>query len=460
MLTPAVARRSLYRRLLWTSLASILLIWLLLLAWFYWEVTRVGSGYFDRDLRSLAESFANLYSVDFKEPERSHVLDQQINQFSRTYADSPMRHHEFAYRIHDSKGRVLAQTDAWPLLSTPALNAEPVNVGRWRTVRVASDNQLVTVQVAVARSFVQRALTEILIFFLLPLVAALPVIMIMLKVGFGRALQPLLNLARAITERDPHATTPLACNDAEYQELKPVFNSVNQLLSRLGTYREGEQRFFADAAHELRTPLAAIGAQVHLLAQAESAAERAALASQLDASIERSAALVGKLLTLSRLDAESARLQKQPLDLARLAREAVARHVPHAMTRDIELAYDGADTAPFQGDAHALDSVLDNLIDNAIRYCPTGATISIEVTPGFQFVRLAVADDGPGIPPAWRENVLKRFVRLPDATATGSGLGLAIVKRVVELHGGTLLLTDGLHGNGLAVDIRLPVTEG
>ncbi|MBB5016767.1 signal transduction histidine kinase [Chitinivorax tropicus] len=456
MLTPAAARRSLFRRLLWTSLSAILLIWSLLLAWFYWEVTRVGSGYFDRDLRSLADTLATLYSVDFKEPERSHVVDQQIRQFSRAYTDSPLKEQEFAYRVRKVEGEVVSETANWPDLAEPAPGADAMNVERWRTVRVLSDDQHITVQVAVARSFVQRALTEILIFFLLPLMLALPVIMLMLKIGFGRALQPLRNLARAITERDPQTTAPLIYSEAEYRELKPVFQSVNDLLSRLATFRAGEQRFFADAAHELRTPLAALGAQVHLLAQTHDPSRRQALVQQLESSIERSATLVGKLLTLSRLDAESAGLKREPVDLAKLARAAVARHVPHALAHEMELGYEGVQAASCQGDVHALESLLDNLLDNAIRYCPDGASIQVEVEAGFACWRLMIADDGPGIPAAWRENVLKRFVRLPDSPATGSGLGLAIVKRVVELHGGTLLLTDGLGGRGLGVDIRLP----
>ncbi|UJB30994.1 ATP-binding protein [Chromobacterium sp. Beijing] len=454
MIIPSLARRSLYRRLLWTSLSTLLAVWLVLFAWFYWEVTRVGSGYLDGDLRGLARTLATVYSADIKESERARVVDQLIGQFGHGYSERPPVKDELAYRIVDKRQRLLAVSSAWPELEQPPSGGAPANQGRWRMLTASGDE--VRVQLAIARSFVQRVQAEILIFFLLPLIAAVPIIMLLLRVGYGRALQPLATLATTITSRDVQSTAPLACADPEYQELRPVFNSVNELLSRLATFREGEQRFFADAAHELRTPLAAIGAQVHLLARAESEQERAALAALLDASIGRSGELVGKLLTLSRLDAESARVLPVSFDLAALARAALARQVPRAMERNITLAYDGAQTAACCGDASAMDSLLDNLLDNAIRYCPDGACINVEVSEGFSNVRLAVLDDGPGIEPQWREQVLKRFVRLPDNTVTGSGLGLAIVKRVVELHGGSLLLTDGLHGNGLGVEIRLP----
>ncbi|GGY14741.1 ATP-binding protein [Paludibacterium paludis] len=448
--------RSLYRRLVWTSLASIVAIWSLLLIWFYWEVTRVGTGFFDRDLSNLAGTVAAVYSTDVGEPGRSHVIERQIFQFSRSYSNSPLLEHEFAYRIVAPTGPALAQSGVWPVPGNPEPGAPPVNRGRWRVVSAQSENRAITVQIAIERGFVQRAQAEILVFFLLPLLVTLPVMIVLLQLGFGRALLPLNNLARAISERNPSSTQPLASPDSAYRELAPVFTSVNVLLSRLASYREGEQRFFADAAHEMRTPLAALGAQIHLLEQAASEQERSDIAARLQESLSRCAELVGKLLALSRLESESTRSHVQIFDLAVLAREALARHAPHAIACGMDIAYEGADTVPYAGDAIALDSLLDNLLDNAIRYCPQGSAIRLEAEEGFHCVRLAVYDDGPGIPPEWREEALKRFVRLPDTSATGSGLGLAIVKRVVELHGGSLLLGDGLHGRGLGVEIRLP----
>lgn len=455
----AVARGSLYRRLMWVSLASVLLVWSLLLTWFYIEVTQVGTGYFDRDLRGLGNTIADLYSADFREPARTRMIERQILQFSHAYSESSLQAKEITYRVTDHRNHVLGQSAGWPMLNFQWPGAPPINDGQWRTLATASEDGKVRVQLCVARSFVQRATGEILVFFLLPLVAGMPIFVLLLQLGFGRALTPLRRLAGAISERDPYSNQPLTCNDVEYRELKPLFNSVNDLLARLAAHRESEQRLFADAAHELRTPLAALGAQVHLLQQAESTSERAAIAALLHESIERHAGLVGKLLELSRLDAESTQAQPQPLDLSRVARLAVARHAPHAVARGIDLAYDGTTAVVhYQGDPQGLDSVFDNLIDNAIRYCPAGAMISVEVAEGRHFARLSVSDDGPGIAPKWREDVLKRFVRLPDSTATGSGLGLTIVHKVVELHGGSLLLSDGLSGRGLGVEIRLPHT--
>lgn len=456
MKTLPVCYASLYRRLLWVSLSSILVVWGLLLGWFYIEVTQVGSGHFDSDLRSVAETIATVHSVEFKEPDRSQLILKKIDQFSRSYSDAAMPENEFSYLVMDQQGRVLNQSTNWPNLSQTSIAELPHSDGAWRSLMVASENGLLKVQVAIAASFVQRAAIEILVFFLLPLLAALPIVMLLLQQGFRRALKPVTELAHAIRSSDPDNTQPLVSNFPHYKELAPVFDAVNVLLVRLSAHREAERRFFADAAHELRTPLAALGAQVHLLQLAENAQQRAVIAEMLQTSIERNAELVGKILVLSRLEAESAKVNTQVFNLAALACAAVARHAPHAVARGSELSYDGIAELTFCGDPLALESMFDNLIDNAIRHCASGATISVEVDEGHFCTRISVSDDGPGILPEWREEVLKRFVRMPDATASGSGLGLAIVQKVVDLHAGTLLLGDGQFGRGLGVEIRLP----
>lgn len=450
---------SLYWRLLWVSLSCILVVWCLLLGWFYMEVTQVGSGHFDRDLRSVADTIATVHSVEFKEPDRSQLISKKIDHFSRSYSDAAMPENEFSYLVVDQQGRVLKQSANWPGLSPSSTIDLPHRDGQWRSLTVSSENAQLTVQVAIAASFVQRATIGILIFFLLPLLVALPLMFVLLQYGFHLALKPVAILANAIRNSEPNQTQPLVSNASHYKELAPVFEAVNSLLLRLSAHREAERRFFADAAHELRTPLAALGAQVHLLKQAENANQRAVLADMLQTSIERNAELVGKILVLSRLEAESAKVNVQFFNLADLARSAVARHAPHAISRGCELSYDGVGELSCCGDPLALESLFDNLIDNAIRHCPGGATISVEVDDGLSFSRISVLDDGPGISPEWREEVLKRFVRLPDAMGGGSGLGLAIVQKVVDLHGGMLLLGEGLFGRGLGVEIRLPPND-
>jgi signal transduction histidine kinase len=450
---------SLYRRLAVASLASIILVWMLLLGWFVWEVTREDVGYFDRDLVGLAENLSDVHRLELEPQARHAALERRVAQFSRAYADSALRDDEFAWQVTDRRGRVLERSPSWVDVPRLDVGGGPVGSDAWRTVVAEAVDGTVRVQVAVAQSFLQRARLEMLIFFLVPLVAVLPVLGLLLRLGIGRALRPLDKLTRALIRHVPQSTHPLECTDARYTELRPVFDSVNHLLARLAAYRENERRFVADAAHELRTPLAAIGAQVHLMVTAESAAERAKLAGMLHASIERSAALVGNLLTLSRLDAASSTgSDRQTVDVARLAREVVACHAPRAVLKDTSLAYEGPDSADLLGSAPALESALSNLVDNALRYCPRGASICVALHQEVDGLCVSVSDDGPGIAHDMREEVLKRFVRLPGAAPGGSGLGLAIVKRVAELHGGSVTLAGGPGGHGLTVSLCLPVS--
>lgn len=453
-----LAGPSLYRRLAIASLASIVLVWMLLLGWFVWEVTREDVGYFDRDLVGLAETLSDVHRLDVDVRARHATLDRRVAQFSQAYADSALRADEFAWQVTDRAGRVLERSASWQDVPVLKEGGGPASSHAWRTVLAEAVDGTVRVQVAVAQSFLQRARLEMLIFFLLPLVVALPVLGLLLRVGIGRALRPLDRLTRALIRHVPQSTHPLEGTNARYAELRPVFESVNHLLARLAAYRENERRFVADAAHELRTPLAAIGAQVHLMVTAESAAERAKMAAMLHASIERSAALVGNLLTLSRLDVESSSDgDRQMVDLARLAREVVACHAPRAVLKDSSLAYDGPEDAGVLGSAPALESALSNLVDNALRYCPRGSSICVSLRHEVDGLCITVGDDGPGIPPDMRDEVLKRFVRLPGAAPGGSGLGLAIVKRVAELHGGSVALAAGPGGHGLSITLCLPV---
>lgn len=448
-------RASLARRLLLATLAAVGLAWFTQLAWVYWETARVGSSYIEQDLRFVADTFASFHSASLNDPERARVTARLIERFSYRYSDPPMSAGDFVYRISDAQGRLLAGSEPWPQLKLAPPGGPSIEDGPWRTLAARSDDGRVHVQVALSRAYIHRVLADTLLFLLLPLVAALPVIALLLALSTRRGLRPLLRLAQTLAARRPQDSSPIAHPQPSYRELQPLTQALDSLLAQLQAQRESERRFFADAAHALRTPLAVIGAQAHVLAEAATADERRAAFSALQDGVDRGGQLLGQLLTLSRLDSHETRLYPAPANLAALAREAVARHAPRAIQQGQELAYDGED-APALIDTAAIHTLLDILLDNALRHTPAGTLISVSVARCPQGARLAIADNGPGIPIAWRDRVLDRFVRLPDSQAPGSGLGLAIARRLAELHGGTLLLGDGLAGRGLAVEVRLP----
>jgi two-component system OmpR family sensor kinase len=217
---------------------------------------------------------------------------------------------------------------------------------------------------------------------------------------------------------------------------------------------EAQKSFVADAAHELRSPLAALKLQVQGLRRAPDAAARERAAQRLSAGIDRATRLVEQLLVLARHQAGSTAAPAQAVALAEVARLAVADAVPLAQARGIDLGVPRAEPGEIEGHPEALRILMRNLLDNALKYAPAGGTVDLSVWREDGSMLLAVEDSGSGIPEEERERVLDRFHRVPGTEAPGSGLGLAIVKAIAELHGAALRLEHSERLGGLRVELR------
>ena len=265
-----------------------------------------------------------------------------------------------------------------------------------------------------------------------------------------RLLAPLERTAAGIAAKSPQDLSPIVAPQLP-RELQPVVDALNALLARLAAALDTERRFTADAAHELRTPLAALRMRVQLI---ERRLDLPAVElQQLRADVDRCTALVDSLLALARLDPGHSALAYEPVDLARLF-AGLDRSAAEA--RGMHLQCDARAT-PLLAQPALLTSALRNLLDNAVRYGRDGGEIRIESLPLPQGgVRIAVRDDGPGVPPAERARLGQRFFRVIGSGAGGNGLGLSIVARIAALHGATLRFDEGLHGRGLAVLLDFP----
>ena len=228
------------------------------------------------------------------------------------------------------------------------------------------------------------------------------------------------------------------------------------MLERLGRSLDVQREFVADAAHELRTPLTALRLQIQLAERAATEAERAAAFERLKGGTERATRLVEQLLAMARSDPEAAERPFVDVDLTAIARDTVAEFAPIAEANGIDLGYAGDAPVNVHGDPESLRVMLGNLVDNAIRYTPSGGTIDVVVAGSGESASLTVTDDGPGIPPEDRERVFDRFYRRASTDTTGSGLGLAIVRRIAQRHRASIELGDGLHGRGLKVTVLFP----
>jgi two-component system OmpR family sensor kinase len=293
---------------------------------------------------------------------------------------------------------------------------------------------------------------------LLPLAALIPILGVVIWWAVGAGLKPLEAISRAVARRRPDAMAPLPERQLP-NELRPLVTSLNALLARLDDALSAQRRFTADAAHELRTPLAALKLQVELAERAADARDRSAALDELEQGVDRAAHLVEQLLTMARLEPEGPGHETERIDLASLVREAVVARAPLAGDKQIDLGLVRAASVDVRGDRANLAILVGNLLDNALRYTPPAGRIDVAVDAAAEGATLSVSDTGPGIPPADRERVFERFYRVRgpgDTEPVGSGLGLSIVRRIASAHGATVQLDDGPGGHGLTVRVRFP----
>jgi two-component system OmpR family sensor kinase len=273
-----------------------------------------------------------------------------------------------------------------------------------------------------------------------------------------RGLAPLEYTSRRVQERDAGRLDPLPTDDVP-TELRPLVDALNALLARLAASMDAQHAFLADAAHELRSPVAALALQAQLAERAQQPETRAAAFADLKEGIARAGRMVEQLLNLERLQRGGRIEPSGPVDLARLAREVVASFAARADALDVDLGVEAAPSVVVSGAEAELRSLIANLVDNALRYAPGQSEVTVSVRSRGGAVELDVLDSGPGIPADHRTRVFERFQRIPGDATHGSGVGLHIVSKIVERHRGTIALEDA-HPDGplpgLLVRVLLP----
>jgi two-component system sensor histidine kinase TctE len=318
------------------------------------------------------------------------------------------------------------------------------------STRIAPPRTEDTVTVIVAETLIKRTTLarDILLAMVAPQVALVGITSLLAWLGVSRGLKPLTDLASQIEARDQNNLTPVPQNGLP-REARVLATRINELLARLGSAISAQKRFVADAAHQLRTPLAAVMLHAEWAQRApDGATEREALRA-LHRSVERAGRMCQQLLALARTDPEAiSAVELKPLDLVALARRVGEEWIPRALKRDIDFGLIVPDTpVRITGDERLLSELLSNLIDNALRYSSPAGRVSVIVEDGPP-PRLAVQDDGPGIPEDERVRIFERFYRMPGSNGDGCGLGLAIVEEIARLHSSTVEVSTGGDARG------------
>jgi two-component system, OmpR family, sensor histidine kinase QseC len=346
------------------------------------------------------------------------------------------------------------------LLSTVRDGFSDATIGgaRWRVFSTWDARDRALVQVGEQSYERDELATAVARNFVVPLAITLPILGLLIWAAVGRATQSLTHVNQQVASRAAENLTPLDVANAP-SEIGALVMNLNHLFRRVQGLIEQERRFTADAAHELRTPLAGIRAQAQVARGSTSDTERAHALDGVIAGCDRASHAVDQMLILARLAPDAVSFQPAPVDLGTVLKTTIADLAPAALAKHIDIALTDGGAVLVSGDAGLLGILFRNVIDNAIRYSPPGTKVDVELEAGGSEARVRVNDAGPGISEEERANVGRRFYRTPGTRPAGSGLGLSIVQRIADLHRGTIRLDAPSMGGGLQVTVSLPRRE-
>lgn len=429
---------SLRRRLLGLLLGGVAAAWLATMVFSYIDAHHEVDELFDAQLAQAAQTLLALASHD--EGDDIEDLGDVAHKYQR----------RLRFQIWHADGKLLMRSKnapETPLTATNGFSETRGDDGHWRHFSQWNDERSLQVQVSENHHIRDDLIGHIAWRLLLPALFGLPLIGLWVWLATRHGLASLDGIAQQIASRAPQQLQPVTPAAAP-EEIRTMLEALNGLFQRVATALESERQFTADAAHELRTPLAALQAQLQVALRARDDAERDRSLAQLQSGLSRASHLVDQMLQLARLDPESGLPNPQRVDLGMLAEAVCADLGPLILDKNLDFALDAAPGCIVTGQSEWLRVLIRNLVDNAIRYSPADGTLHVGVARTAGQCRLSVSDSGPGIPANEREAVLRRFHRLDQGGQQGSGLGLAIVARIAELHGADLDLaaSDGTQG--------------
>lgn len=374
------------------------------------------------------------------------------------------------YRISGPNGKLIsgsanlppapppdADNPTAPVLSDAMLKHHPI---RMASLRLLHGGHPIYIQIAETLNKRARASREILWTIALPQLIIILLAVLAIRYGVSRCLAPLVHLEAQVAHRSPRDLRPIT-GDAAPEEVRSLVRAINTLMARLSKVYEVQRRFIADAAHQLRTPLAALKTQVELAVRSDDPAQIQTLLPQLASGIDQSSRLVTQLLALARAEHYADRsLVLKPVDLTTIARETTASWVLAALEKDIDIGFEGpVQPISIPGDALALNELIGNLLDNAVCYTPCAGTVTLRLWCEARQAHLTVEDNGPGIPEVERQRVFEPFYRLQNTDTNGCGLGLAIVRKLTLALGADCWLEPGTGGCGLTAHLMFTLLD-
>jgi signal transduction histidine kinase len=449
-LIDTLLRPSLARRIVGALMLAFVLVEAVLLAIDFGQYKRAVTEH--TALRRLAGSMAPTLAA-LPERDAALVAASTLAQLNALRHAGGLLPDDLQLRLERRDGTVVYASPGWSAQPRAPMADEIVLAGRphWLVQTDAGPWRVALAEPRLGDGWALRWLAGDLTQRML---IAFPLVLLPVWLAVHLGMRPLRELTTRLGQREGGDLAPLGI-DLRHGELRPLALAFDALLERLRAHVRRERAFVQDAAHELRTPMAAIAAQAHVLARATDATDRQRAAASLEHALARTSHLSRQLLALASLDDAAARARERH-DVVGLVQQALAQATPAAHARAIEVSLEAPERLPCTLDRGAFDAVVANLLDNAVRYGRPQGRIEVTLQGIERGFELRVADDGPGIAPMSRPRVFERFWRGTDPDAAGSGLGLAIVRQAVERLGGGVSIEDGLEGRGVAFRVSVP----
>jgi len=480
-------QRSLFGEILDWMLAPLLLLWPMSVALTWLVAQNIANRPYDRELGELVRAIARQAAVEAAAPGRAPPQARRSLERTATQLLRPDDNDSLFFQVLGARGELVAgDADLPPPADTApgtelrfrddVIREEPVRVAYlWTPAEGAADAGSL-VQLAETLGKRSRLATEIIKGVILPQFVILPLAVLLVWLALARGIRPLAELQQRIRERESTDLSPIEERHVP-EEVAPLVGAINDLLTRLDQSIASQRHFLADAAHQLKTPLAGLRMQAELAEReidsghGDPRSMKHSLR-QIALSSQRAAHMVNQLLAMARAEDREQALRRQDVDLAAITKETVRDFVPRALEKRIDLGYEGPasdDAAPLSGQPVLVRELVRNLVDNALQYTPAGGTVTARVMPDpfGQVVVLQVEDTGPGIAPAERELVFQPFYRALGTDVDGSGLGLAIVAEIAKAHDAEVTVADA-HARsgptaaapGALFTVRFPVQPG
>lgn len=399
---------------------------------------------FSRIQQYLDENGLAVMYINFDEKEE----DEQETDNGHIYET------KLAFQIWDNEGNLLVKSYNAPLepMSDEVDGFTDITSEghQWRIFSLHSKSQqyrcITAERIDVRNDLITKISNDLLYMFII----LVPLLTLILYLSIDKGLKPLQQLASQINRRG-EKNLELITTNYRHSEILTIKNEINQLLRRLRDTLAREKRITSDAAHELRTPLAAIRLHTELAKNAKNTAQQNESLDHVLVAVDRTTHLVEQLLILARLEPELQKQEFKDIDLNALIIDECVLLSPLAVKKSIELSFDDSQQASMRGNETALRLLIQNLLTNAIAYTPAGGKVEIRLSSDDDTTSMIVEDNGPGIPEQERKRVMERFYRAENHEIAGCGIGLSIVDRVVEIHQGSLQLAEPESGHGLKV---------